>query len=79
MFIWSSIKNLIFFLLPVAGCDAATDQSSIRVIEMHESRGFSSAVDDRHSDVPSFNQVESSEHTVWVSLSNVAVVRKGQT
>ena len=67
------------FLLPVAACDEATDQSSTRVIERLEPCGFASAVDDRHSDVPSFNQVDSSEHTVWVSLSNAAVVRKGQT
>ena len=49
------------FLLPAAACDAATDQSSTRVIERLEPCGFTSAVDDRHSDVPHFNQVDSSE------------------
>ena len=61
-FIWSSFKNLNFFLLTVAGCDAATDQSSIRVIEIHEARGFALAVVDRHSNVPYFSHVDNSKN-----------------
>ena len=49
------------FLLPVAGCDAATDQSSTRVIEKHEPCGFALAVVDHHSNVSYFHHVDSSE------------------
>ena len=65
-FIWSSFKNLNFFLLTVAGCDAATDQSSIRVIEMHEPRGFALAVVVCHSNVPCFSHVDSSKHCMGI-------------
>ena len=41
---WSVILVFYFeiesFLLPIAGCDAATEQSSTRVIEKHEPGGF---------------------------------------
>ena len=53
--------NFESFLLPVAGCDAATDQSSTRVIEKHKPCGFALAVVDHHSNVPYFHHVDSSE------------------
>ena len=49
------------FLLPVAGSDAADDQSSTRVIEKHEPCGFALAVVDHHSNVPFLHHVDSSE------------------
>ena len=49
------------FLLPFAGYDSATDQSSTRVIEKHEPCGFALAVFDHDSNVPYFNRMDSSE------------------
>ena len=60
LFLWSFIFSESF-LLPVAGCDAATDQSSTRVIEKHKQCGFALAVVDHHSNVPYFHHVDSSE------------------
>ena len=48
------------FLLPVAGYDAATDQSSTGVIEKHKPCGFALAVVDHHSNVPYFNHMDNS-------------------
>ena len=49
------------FLLLVAGCDAATDQSSTRVIEKHKPFCFALAVVDHHSNVSYFHHVYNSE------------------
>ena len=50
------------FLLPAAGCDAATNQSSTRVIEKHEPCGFALIVVDNHSNVPHFHRLDSSKN-----------------
>ena len=50
------------YLLPIAGCDAATDQLSTSLTEKHEPCGFALAVVNHHSKVPYFHRWDSSEY-----------------
>ena len=67
------------FLLPVAGCDEATDQSPTRVIEKHEPCGFALAVVYHHSNVPYFHSNGQLRGLHGQLCSNPAFVSKEHT